>query len=101
MRLFTLLMAFSAQNAPSVEEAVRLLDAGRMTEAQQVLSQLDSNAPGVAHTAGVLYFRLHDYSKAIESLNRAVQKESKSSPGFRQSAFFLGESYYLSAHMPE
>ncbi|MBZ5724102.1 MAG: tetratricopeptide repeat protein [Acidobacteriia bacterium] len=94
-------LAFCMQNPPSVEEAIRLLDAGQTAQAQQVLAQLDANAPEVAHATGVLYYRLHDYPKAIEALTRAAGKEAASSASYRQSAFFLGHSYYLSAHMPE
>src|ERR1043166_3062597 len=71
----TLLIAFWMQQAPSIEEAIRLLDAGQLTQAQQVLSQLDPNAPEVSHTSGVVYYRLREYAKAIEALSRAVQKE--------------------------
>lgn len=105
MPLVTLFMAFwmqqSQQPSPSVEEAIRLLDAGRLTEAQQVVARLDPAAPKVAHTAGVLYFRLHDYPKAIEALARAVQTEPPASADYRQSTFFLGQSYFLSARMPD
>ncbi|PYT16266.1 MAG: hypothetical protein DMG59_10925 [Acidobacteria bacterium] len=97
----TLLIAFWMQQAPSIEEAIRLLDAGQLTQAQQVLSQLDPNAPEVSHTSGVVYYRLREYAKAIEALSRAVQKEPATSASYGQSAFFLGGSYYLSAHMPE
>ena len=104
MSAITLLLAFcmaTAQSAPSVEEAVRLLDSGQLTEAQRVLAQLDPNASGVAHATGILYFRQREYAKAIEALIRAVAKEPESSSGYRQSSFFLGQSYYLSAKMPE
>jgi tetratricopeptide (TPR) repeat protein len=104
MSAIMLLLAVSlaqAQPVPSVEQAVRLLDAGQLTEAQQVLEQLDPNAPGVAHANGVLYFRRREYGKAIEALTRAVAKEPESSTSYRQSSFFLGQSYYLSAKMPE
>ena len=86
---------------PSLQEAIRLMDAGQMAEAQQVLSGLDGKTPGVSHATGVLYFRLHDYSKAIEVLTRSVEEESASGPTYRESAFLLAQSYYLSARMPE
>jgi len=99
-----LLLTFCLQEtspAPSVEDAVRLLDAGQLSEAQSLLSRLDGNSPAVAHATGVLYFRLGQYPKAIEALNRAVAAEPASGAAYRQSAYFLGQSYYLSARMPD
>ncbi len=101
MWVLTLAMAFWMQRTASLEEANRLLDAGRLQEAREILAQLDPDAPEVAHSSGVLYFRLHDYPKAIEALTRAVAKQPPQSAGYRQSAFFLGESYYLTARMAE
>ncbi len=101
MAIVTLFMAFWMQLSPSVEAAIRLLDAGRLTEAQEMVARLDPAAPKVAHTAGVLYFRLRDYPKAIEALTRAVQSEPPASADYRQSTFFLGQSCFLSARMPD
>jgi cytochrome c-type biogenesis protein CcmH/NrfG len=94
-------LAFCFQQSHSVEEAVRLLDAGRLAEAREVIAALDPAAPRVAHAAGVLHFRLGEYAQAIESLQAAARTEDASSAEFRQSAFFLGQSYFLTAHMPE
>lgn len=101
MPIISFLMAFWMQQPASIEEAIRLLDSGRLSEAQQVLAQLDPAAPKVAHVSGVLYFRLHDYPKAIEALTKAVQTETPASPDYRQSTFILGQSCFLSARMPE
>src|SRR5437763_12143374 len=101
MPLVTLIMAFWMQQPASVEDAVRLLDNGQLTEAREAISQLDPAAPRVAHTAGVLYFRLHDYAKSIEALTRAAQTEAPASLEYRQSTFFLGQSCFLLARMPE
>ena len=94
-------LVFCFQQPHSVEEAVRLLDAGKLPEAREAISTLDPAAPRVAHTAGVLYFRLGEYAKAIDLLKAAVKTEDPSSADFRQSSFFLGQSYFLTAHMPE
>ena len=94
-------LVFCFQQSHSVEEAIRLLDAGKLPEASEAISTLDPAAPRVAHTAGVLYFRLGEYAKAIDFLKAAAKTEDPSSADFRQSSFFLGQSYFLTAHMPE
>jgi tetratricopeptide (TPR) repeat protein len=101
MPLIAVLMAFWMQQPASLEDAVRLLDAGRLSEAQNIVGGLDRADPKVAHVAGVLHFRLHEYPKAIEALSRAVEAESPAGPEYRQSTFFLGQSCFLSARMPE
>jgi tetratricopeptide (TPR) repeat protein len=101
MPLIPFLLAFWMQQPASIEEAVRLLDAGRLAEAQQAVARLDPAAPKVAHLSGVLAFRLHDYPNAIGMLSRAVQSEKPDSPDYRQSTFILGQSCFLSARMPE
>jgi tetratricopeptide (TPR) repeat protein len=100
MPIVTLLLAFWMPQPP-LEEAIRLLDAGRLAEAQQVVAKLDPAAPRVAHIAGMIYFRQHDYGKAIEALTKAVRSEPADSADYRQSTFFLGQSCFLSARMPE
>jgi tetratricopeptide (TPR) repeat protein len=99
MFVIALLLAFSPQQTPSLDEAVRLMDAGQLAQAQEVLGKLDPNLAGVAHALGVLYFRQREYPKAIEALLRAADKEAPSSEAYKQSAFFLGQSFYLSARM--
>ncbi len=89
------------QQTPSVDEAIRLLENGRLAEAKEALARLDPDAPKVAHTTGVLYMRLREYEKAIEALTRANQAEDPSSPEYRESLLFLGQSCFLSARMPE
>jgi tetratricopeptide (TPR) repeat protein len=101
MPLVMFLMAFWMQQPASIEEAVRLLDDGRLAEAQQVVARLDAASPKVAHVSGVLSFRLQDYPKAIEALTMAVQSEPPASPEYRQSTFILGQSCFLSARIPE
>jgi tetratricopeptide (TPR) repeat protein len=94
-----LLLAFWPQETPSLQEAIRLMDSGDLARAQQILSQLDAAKPAVAHALGVMAYRQRDYPKAIEALRRAVAGEASSSDAWRQSVFFLGQSYYLSARM--
>ena len=53
------------------------------------------------HSAGVQFYKQRQFSKTIEVLQRAVATEKPGTPEFRESAVILGQSYYLSARMPE
>jgi tetratricopeptide (TPR) repeat protein len=53
------------------------------------------------HSAGVEFYKQRQFLKTIESLERAVAAEKPGSPEYRESAVILGQSYYLSARMPE
>src|ERR1035437_7553124 len=53
------------------------------------------------HSAGVEFYKQRQFSKTIEALERAVATEKRGSPEYRESAVILGQSYYLSAHLPE
>ena len=53
------------------------------------------------HADGVSFYKQRQFSKTIESLERAVASEKPGSPEFRESAVILGQSYYLSSKMPE
>ena len=53
------------------------------------------------HSAGVEFYRQRQFVKTIESLERAVATEKPGTPEYRESAVILGQSYYLTARMPE
>jgi tetratricopeptide (TPR) repeat protein len=53
------------------------------------------------HSAGVEFYRQRQFAKTIESLERAVATEKPGTPEYRESAVILGQSYYLTARMPE
>src|SRR5450755_2800718 len=53
------------------------------------------------HAAGVELYKQRQFSKTIESLERAVATEKPGTPEYRESAVILGQSYYLSARLPE
>src|SRR5260370_34046404 len=53
------------------------------------------------HSAGVEFYKQRQFSKTIESLERAVATEKRGTPEYRESAVIRGQSYYLSAHLPE
>jgi tetratricopeptide (TPR) repeat protein len=53
------------------------------------------------HSAGVEFYKQRQFAKTIESLEHAVANEKPGTPEYRESAVLLGQSYYLSARMPE
>lgn len=53
------------------------------------------------HLAGVEFYKQRQFAKAIETLERAAAAEKRGTPEFRESAVILGQSYYLSARLPE
>jgi tetratricopeptide (TPR) repeat protein len=53
------------------------------------------------HSAGVEFYKQRQFAKTIESLERAVAGEKRGTPEYRESAVLLGQSYYLSARLPE
>jgi len=53
------------------------------------------------HSAGVEFYKQRQFAKTIESLERAVATEKPGTPEYRESAVILGQSYYLTAHLPE
>jgi tetratricopeptide (TPR) repeat protein len=53
------------------------------------------------HASGVRHFEQHEYDKAVDALSRAISKEAPKTAAYRESAFLLGESYYLTARMSE
>jgi tetratricopeptide (TPR) repeat protein len=53
------------------------------------------------HAAGVESYKQRQFSKTIESLERAVATEKPGTPEYRESTVLLGQSYYLTARLPE
>jgi tetratricopeptide (TPR) repeat protein len=53
------------------------------------------------HSAGVEFYKQHQFTKTIESLERAVANEKPGTPEYRESAVLLGQSYYLTSKLPE
>lgn len=53
------------------------------------------------HSAGVEFYKQRQFAKTIETLERAVANEKPGTPEYRESSVILGQSYYLSSHLPE
>jgi len=102
LALVIVLQSTAAQDAPgSLADAKRLVEAGRLDEARTLLTQTGDVSTEVMHLRGVVSYRLRDYPKAIEALLQASAKETPSSPEIRESLLLLGQSYFLSANVPD
>jgi len=53
------------------------------------------------HADGVASYKQRQFTKTIEFLGRAVAGEKPGTPEYRESAVLLGQSYYLTSHIPE
>ena len=53
------------------------------------------------HADGIALYRQRNFPRTIEVLERAIATEKRGSPEYRESAVILGQSYYLSARMPQ
>jgi tetratricopeptide (TPR) repeat protein len=100
MWLAILGVAAALQAAASLEDAKRLLDAGKLAEARAMLSTL-GNSPEVAHLRGVIASRLRDHPAAIAAFREAIANEPPGSIALRESLLLLGQSYFLSARIPD
>jgi tetratricopeptide (TPR) repeat protein len=56
---------------------------------------------GDDHSAGVEFYKQRQFAKTIESLESAVSTEKPGTAEYRESTVILGQSYYLTAHLPE
>lgn len=91
----------AAQGAAALDEAKRLIEAGKLQDASAVLAAIREDRPEVQHLRGLVAFRLHDYPRAIDALAKSAVQEQAGSPELRESLLLLGQSYFLSARMPE
>ena len=48
-----------------------------------------------AHQRGVELYKQHKYSEAVSALEEAARSEAPSSPEFKESALFIGQSYFM------
>lgn len=95
-------LAMALQNTTThLDEARRLIDAGKLSEARALLASVPDGGQVATHLRGVVSYRLHEYPKAIEALTQASAQEVPGSPELRESLLLLGQSYFLSARIPD
>jgi tetratricopeptide (TPR) repeat protein len=64
------------------------------------LQEVEST-PETLHSRGLAAYRLKDYPRAIEAFTQASAREAPGSPELSESLLLLGQSYFLSARVPE
>lgn len=68
----------------------------RFLAASLILLALQAQTPSAPlHEQGVQRFRAHDYTGAIDLLQRASQSEAKGTPQFAESMIMIGQSYFM------
>src|SRR4051794_9421480 len=91
-----------AQSASAqLTEVHRLLDAGKLAEARQLLDTVPGTAAGVTHLRGLIAYKLHDYPGAIAAFREAASREARGSTEIRESWLLLGQSYFLSGRVDD
>jgi tetratricopeptide (TPR) repeat protein len=91
-------------NSSIVMQAQRLLNAGQIDSAIEVLSvasRFKPNDAQVKYLLGLAYYRKSDYQRAIEHLSVAVRQTPASSRQYREEVHILGLSHYLLGHIRE
>ena len=53
------------------------------------------------HSDGVNFYKQRQFAKTIEALERVVATEKRGTPEYRETTVILGQSYYLTARMPQ
>ena len=56
---------------------------------------------GDDHATGVALYKQRQFTQTIDTLERAAATEKPGTPEFRESAVILGQSYYLTARIPQ
>jgi tetratricopeptide (TPR) repeat protein len=82
-------------------EARALVDAGKATQALQVLAALPSTEPRVQVLEGVAAYHADQYVRAIDRLAPLVRTLPASSPARREAVQVLGLSSYLAGRLSE
>jgi tetratricopeptide (TPR) repeat protein len=92
----------TGQDRPEVAEALRqgtrLVEAGQLTAAQELLEKTLSRFPGdpeLTFELGTVYFRQHEWAKAAETYKRSIS----SRPGRVKPLFYLAEVYFMESNL--
>lgn len=98
------LSAKTQSDSSAIEQAVSLLDAGKIDAAINALtaiSQSESNEARISHLLGLAYYQKADYARAVGHLSVATKRAPESSRQYRQDVQMLGLSHYLLGHIKE
>jgi len=91
------------QRSQTVENARRLLEAGKTDAAIELLTDASktSNKPKISYLLGLAYHQKRDYIHAVEHLSATVKAMPETEGDYRQAIQLLGISHYLLGHHRE
>jgi tetratricopeptide (TPR) repeat protein len=102
LAVLTLALAFqTSSGSDQIDRARQLVEAGKLSEARSILQAADAKDVAAAQVRGVLYLKLREYPRAIEALQYVLEHAAPGSAAATQALVMLGQSYFLSARMPE
>ena len=80
LAVLTLALAFqTSPGADQIERARQLVEAGKLSEARSILEAADVKDVAAAQVRGVLFLKLREYARAIESLRYVVEHAAPAS----------------------
>jgi tetratricopeptide (TPR) repeat protein len=91
------------QQPQTVEDARRLLEAGKTDAAIELLTNASktSNKPEISYLLGLAYHQRRDYLHAIDHLSATIKAMPETDRDYRQAIQLLGISHYLLGHHRE
>jgi len=91
------------QTPQTVEDARRLLEAGKTDAAIDLLTNVSktSNKPQISYLLGLAYHQKRDYIRAVQHLTATVKLLSEADADYGQAIQLLGISHYLLGHHRE
>jgi superkiller protein 3 len=93
----------SKVQTPAIENARRLIEAGKTDAAIELLtnSSKTSNKPEISYLLGLAYHQKRDYVHAVEHLSAIIKAMPETDRDYRQAIQLLGISHYLLGHHGE
>jgi len=91
------------QTPQTVENARRLLDAGKTDDAIELLTiaSKTSSKSEISYLLGLAYHQKRDYVHAVEHLSASINAMPETDGNYRQAIQLLGISHYLLGHYKE
>src|SRR6266545_258868 len=91
------------QRSQTVENARRLLEAGKTDAAIELLTNASktSNKPEISYLLGLVYHQKRDYIHAVEHLSATIKVMPETDGDYRKAIQLLGISHYLLGHHRE
>jgi tetratricopeptide (TPR) repeat protein len=95
--------ASQGQRPQTIEDARRLLEAGKIDAAIELLTNASktSNKPEISYLLGLAHHQKRDYNGAVEYLSASIKALPETDRDYRKAIQLLGISHYLLGHYKE